>query len=200
MNFRNASSLPSRSRGPPGQDGGINLDAVLDAILAQDPRGRVACETMLTTGMVIVSGEITTTAVVDRDGHRAQVVKRIGYSSDDMGFDWRTCGVMTAIGRQSRISPRGDRRSGPVQRARGRRPRPHVRYACDEKPELMQRVDRVFASACKALRTAAKKAGSRSCAPTARRKSPWATKTACSKRIDTVVLSTQHSRTSPTTI
>ena len=76
-------------------------DAVLDAILAQDRRGRVACETLLTTGLVVVAGEITTSCYVDVPELVRNVVKDIGYTSSDHGFDCHTCGVITAIDKQS---------------------------------------------------------------------------------------------------
>lgn len=76
-------------------------DAILDAILAQDPMARVACETFVKTGMVIVGGEITTRAWVDVDAIARGVIKDIGYNSSAMGFDWESCAVLTAIGKQS---------------------------------------------------------------------------------------------------
>ncbi len=76
-------------------------DAVLDAILARDPHGRVACETMVTTGMVLVSGEITTSTYVDVPDLVRRTVERIGYVDGTYGFDARTCAVLSSIGRQS---------------------------------------------------------------------------------------------------
>jgi S-adenosylmethionine synthetase len=76
-------------------------DSVLDAILAADPSARVACETMLTTGLVVVAGEITTTAYVEIPSLVRDVVCDIGYTSSEMGFDGRTCGVTISIGQQS---------------------------------------------------------------------------------------------------
>jgi S-adenosylmethionine synthetase len=76
-------------------------DAVLDAILAQDARGRVACETLLTTGLVVVAGEITTSCYVDVPELVRRTIKDIGYISSDHGFDCHTCGVITAIDKQS---------------------------------------------------------------------------------------------------
>jgi S-adenosylmethionine synthetase len=76
-------------------------DAVLDAILAQDPRGRVACETLLTTGLVVVAGEITTACYVDIADLVRRTIEDIGYMSSEQGFDFKTCGVITAIDKQS---------------------------------------------------------------------------------------------------
>jgi S-adenosylmethionine synthetase len=76
-------------------------DAILDAILAEDPMGRVACETLLTTGLVVVAGEITTSAYVDIPKLVRQTVCEIGYDRESFGFDGHTCGVVTAIDEQS---------------------------------------------------------------------------------------------------
>ncbi|MDY6812524.1 MAG: methionine adenosyltransferase [Pseudomonadota bacterium] len=76
-------------------------DAILDAILAQDPRARVACETLVKTGMVILAGEISTDAVIDYEGLVRQTISEIGYRGADLGFDWQTCGVINAVGKQS---------------------------------------------------------------------------------------------------
>ncbi len=76
-------------------------DGVLDAILTQDPKGRVACETLVTTGLVVVSGEVTTNARVDYSNIARETIKRIGYDSSEKGFDYETCGVMVTVGRQS---------------------------------------------------------------------------------------------------
>ncbi|OZB37662.1 MAG: methionine adenosyltransferase [Halothiobacillus sp. 14-56-357] len=76
-------------------------DAVLDAILRQDPRARVACETLVKTGFVVLAGEVTTSAWVDLDELVRKVIVDIGYDSSDLGFDGNTCGVLNAIGKQS---------------------------------------------------------------------------------------------------
>ncbi|KAF0191089.1 MAG: S-adenosylmethionine synthetase [Gammaproteobacteria bacterium] len=76
-------------------------DAILDAILAQDPPARVACETLVKTGMVMVAGEVTTSAWVDIEELVRQTIREIGYNSSDMGFDWESCAVLNAIGKQS---------------------------------------------------------------------------------------------------
>lgn len=76
-------------------------DAILDAILAKDPHGRVACETFLKTGFVLVGGEITTSAEVDIEQIIRTTIQKIGYNDSKMGFDWESCGVLISIGKQS---------------------------------------------------------------------------------------------------
>src|SRR4051812_1306042 len=82
-------------------------DAVLDAILTQDPKARVACETLVTTGQVVLAGEVTTTAYVDAAQIARDTIKEIGYTHPDIGFDFYTCGVLSAIHRQSPDIARG---------------------------------------------------------------------------------------------
>jgi S-adenosylmethionine synthetase len=91
----------SVSEGHPDKIADQISDAILDAILAQDPRARVACETFVKTGMVLVGGEITTSAWVDVEEITREVIKDIGYNSSQMGFDWESCAVLSAIGKQS---------------------------------------------------------------------------------------------------
>jgi S-adenosylmethionine synthetase len=91
----------SVSEGHPDKVADQISDAVLDAILAADPRGRVACETLVKTGVVIVAGEITTSAWVDVEALVRKTVLDIGYDHSDMGFDGASCGVINIIGKQS---------------------------------------------------------------------------------------------------
>jgi len=91
----------SVSEGHPDKMADQISDAVLDAILTQDKHARVACETLLTTGMVVIAGEITTNAVIDFSQVARQTVRRIGYDSSEIGFDYHTCAVLTAVGKQS---------------------------------------------------------------------------------------------------
>jgi S-adenosylmethionine synthetase len=91
----------SVSEGHPDKISDQISDAVLDAILAQNNKSRVACETLVTTGLVMVAGEVTTTAQINVAEIVRQTIKDIGYDSSEKGFDWSTCGVMTALGKQS---------------------------------------------------------------------------------------------------
>jgi len=91
----------SVSEGHPDKVADQISDAVVDALLAEDPRSRVACETMVKTGMVILAGEITTDAWVDTEELVRKVVDDIGYNNCDVGFDSNTCAVVSAIGKQS---------------------------------------------------------------------------------------------------
>jgi S-adenosylmethionine synthetase len=91
----------SVSEGHPDKIADQISDAILDAILAKDPKARVACETFVKTGMVMVGGEITTSAWVDVEEITREVIRDIGYNSSEMGFDWASCAVLSAIGKQS---------------------------------------------------------------------------------------------------
>jgi S-adenosylmethionine synthetase len=106
-------------------------DAVLDEVLRQDSRGRVACETFVTMGLIIVGGEITTTAYVDVGNIARGVVKKIGYNHPKYGFDYQTCAVMNAIHTQSPDISQGVDTGGAGDQGL------MVGYACDETPELM---------------------------------------------------------------
>ena len=91
----------SVSEGHPDKVADQVSDAVLDALLEQDPRSRVACETLVKTGMVLLAGEISTHASVDYEALVREVIKDIGYEHCDIGFDADTCAVISAVGKQS---------------------------------------------------------------------------------------------------
>jgi len=112
-------SSESVSEGHPDKMADQVSDAVLDAILAEDKHARVACETLFKTGMVLIAGEITTTAKPDYEKLMRQTIKDIGYSSSEMGFDWETCAVITALGVQSPDINQGVDRSRPEDQGAG---------------------------------------------------------------------------------
>ncbi|MBT6791284.1 MAG: methionine adenosyltransferase, partial [Gammaproteobacteria bacterium] len=91
----------SVSEGHPDKMSDQISDAILDALLAQDPNARVACETLVKTGMVVLAGEITTTAEIDYEQVTRNVILEIGYNSSDVGFDGASCAVLNALGKQS---------------------------------------------------------------------------------------------------
>lgn len=107
MNESYVFSSESVSEGHPDKIADQISDAILDAILREDPNARVACETYVKTGMVLVGGEITTKAWVDVEEITRGVIRDIGYNSSDMGFDWASCAVLCAIGKQSCDIARG---------------------------------------------------------------------------------------------
>jgi S-adenosylmethionine synthetase len=109
----------SVSEGHPDKIADQISDAVLDAILEQDPKARVACETFVKTGMVLVGGEITTTAWVDIEELTRKTVREIGYTHSDMGFDADSCAVLNAIGKQSPDINQGVDRADPKEQGAG---------------------------------------------------------------------------------
>ena len=109
----------SVSEGHPDKIADQISDAVLDAILTQDPKARVACETFVKTGMVLVGGEVTTSAWVDIEELTRKTVREIGYTHSDMGFDADSCAVLNAIGKQSPDINQGVDRSSPEEQGAG---------------------------------------------------------------------------------
>ena len=126
----------SVSEGHPDKIADQISDAVLDAIIAQDKHARVACETLIKTGMVVLAGEVTTSAWVDLEDLVRKTVVDIGYNSSDIGFDGSTCGVFNAIGKQSSDIAQGVDREEKRKQGAGDQGL-MFGYACDETPTLM---------------------------------------------------------------
>jgi S-adenosylmethionine synthetase len=161
-------------------------DAVLDAALRMDPKSRVACETLLKTGYVMIAGEITTSARIDYSKLAREAVKRIGYTDSAMGFDGNTCGVLVAVDQQSPDIAQGVDTGGAGDQGM------MFGYACDETPELMpapiQYAHAVTRQLAKARRT-----GLDFLRPDGKSQVTVEYVNRKPVRIDTVVVSTQHS-------
>lgn len=169
-------------------------DAVLDAVLAQDPRGRVACETLVTTGLCLVSGEITTTALVDIPDIARNVIKRIGYNSDDLGFDHKTCSVLTAVGRQSPDISQGVTEGQGLFKEQGAGDQGLMfGYACDETPEFMPATMAFSHRITKRLAECRKEGVLGFLRPDGKSQVTVQYENGVLKRVEAVVVSTQHS-------
>ena len=167
-------------------------DAVLDTLLAQDPNAHVACETLVTTGMAVIAGEITTTGYADLPHVVRETIREIGYTSSDMGFDADTCAVISSIDHQSPDIAQGVLRAAPEDQGAGDQGM-MFGFACNETKELMPAPISYAHNLTKAL-TKARKDG----------RLPWLRPDGKSQvsvqygehgeveRIDTVVVSTQH--------
>lgn len=181
----------SVSEGHPDKMADQISDAVLDAILAQDPKGRVACETMLTTGLIAVAGEISTTAKIQIGEIARETVKRIGYDDTDKGFDYKTCGVVVAVGQQSPDIAMGVKETLSDDQGAGDQGL-MFGYAVNETPEMMPLTISYSHKLVKELAALRKANKVNWLRPDAKSQVTVQYENGVAKRVDTIVVSTQH--------
>jgi S-adenosylmethionine synthetase len=176
-------------------------DAVLDAILKDDPDARVACETATTTGLVLVFGEITTSTYVDIPTIARDVIRDIGYSRGIYGFDADTCGVVTSIKEQSRDIAEGVDHSIETRTQEDYDPRDRIGagdqgmmigFACDETPELMPLPISLAHELCRQLTVARRSGALPFLRPDGKSQVTVEYEYGVPKRVSTVLISTQH--------
>jgi S-adenosylmethionine synthetase len=182
----------SVSEGHPDKMADQISDGILDAILAQDPKGRVACETLLTTGLVVIGGEISTSAKVNMSEVARNVIKNIGYDHSDKGFDYKTCGVMVAVGQQSPDISMGVKETLSADQGAGDQGL-MFGYAVNETPEMMPLSIAMSHKLVRELATLRKANKVNWLRPDAKSQVTVQYVDGVAKRIDTIVISTQHS-------
>ena len=176
----------SVTEGHPDKIADAISDGVLDAIIAEDPRARVACETLVTTGMAVIAGEVTTNTYVDLQDIARSSIKRIGYTDAKFGFDYQTCSVLNALGKQSPDISQGVDTGGAGDQGM------MFGFACDETLELMPMPIHLAHGLTRALADRRKDGSLKWLRPDGKAQVTVVYEDGHPVAVDTVVVSTQH--------
>ncbi len=183
----------SVSEGHPDKVADQISDAILDSILRQDPQARVACETMVTTGMAIIAGEITTSAWVDMPEVVRHTIRDIGYNSSNMGFDWQSCAILTSIDKQSSDIAQGVDEGSGIDLDQGAGDQGLMFGYASNETEVLMPMPITFAHRLTKQQSEVRKSGKLSwLRPDAKSQVTIEYENNSPKRIEAIVLSTQH--------